>query len=242
MICKHSKGYWTKELTELRKKFKKCKRNFEKRSDPSNQMKLNQCREQFVQAVEKSRQMYLKNLSKELDPKNPNKFWSLINKTRNNYNKPVIQPILRNDNSLAVDDEDIYKEMKILYGQEKLAVKDHLPEWYEKVKQDVVQIEETERQKLTQTPTEVEESDITIKEVEEVIKGMNKLSAPSPEEQILGTMITKGGEQMCMGLQFLFQRCWEQGQLPDGFKLDPKVMLPKPNKPTMKPNHIDLLP
>ncbi|KAH3866248.1 hypothetical protein DPMN_029307 [Dreissena polymorpha] len=72
--------------------------------------------------------------------------------------------------------------MKILYVQEKLTVKDQLPEWYEKVEQNVEQIEETERQKLTQTPTEMEKSDITIKEVEEVIKDMNKLSAQSREE------------------------------------------------------------
>ena len=76
------------------------------------------------------------------------------------------------------------------------------------MEQDVEQKEETEWQTLTQTPTEIkEESDITIKEVQKEIKDMNKLSAPSPEEHILGSMITKGGKQMCMLLQFVFQRC-----------------------------------
>ena len=41
-------------------------------------------------------------------------------------------------------------------------------------------------------------------------------------------MVKNGGEKMARGLLYTFQKSWLKGVLPDAFKLDPKVMLPKP--------------
>ena len=58
----------------------------------------------------------------------------------------------------------------------------------------------------------------------------NNNSAPNPEEQIFNLMLKKGGEEMAKGLLYIFQKSWVKGVLPDTFKLDPKIMLPKPGR------------
>ena len=43
-------------------------------------------------------------------------------------------------------------------------------------------------------------------------------------------MLNKGRYAMARGLHYIFQKSLSRGVLPDAFKLDPKVMLPKPGK------------
>ena len=42
--------------------------------------------------------------------------------------------------------------------------------------------------------------------------------------------LKKGGEAVIEGLHFIIQKSWSMGVLPEAFKLDPKIMLPKPGK------------
>ena len=75
-----------------------------------------------------------------------------------------------------------------------------------------------------------ENSDLRIEEVEAAISQLSNNSAPSPEEKIFNIMLKKGGETLADGLYYIFQKFWSSGVLPNAFKLDPKVMLPKPGK------------
>ena len=75
-----------------------------------------------------------------------------------------------------------------------------------------------------------ENSDLNIEEVETAITCTSNHSAPSPEEKILSVFIKNGGENLLKCLYFLFNTCWEKGTLCTAFKLDPKVLLPKPSK------------
>ena len=43
-------------------------------------------------------------------------------------------------------------------------------------------------------------------------------------------MLKKGGEALARALHYLFQKSGAEGILPDAFKTDPKIMLPKPGK------------
>ena len=54
------------------------------------------------------------------DPKKPGEFWRVVNRAKSNNSKGVIQPIEKEDESLAVSDEEIFTEMKKRYGKESL--------------------------------------------------------------------------------------------------------------------------
>ena len=75
-----------------------------------------------------------------------------------------------------------------------------------------------------------ENSDITIQEVEAAILQTPSNSAPSPEEKIFSVCIRKGGEAIVKAIHYLINKSWSLGVLPQAFKLDPKIMLPKPGK------------
>ena len=55
-------------------------------------------------------------------------------------------------------------------------------------------------------------------------------SAPSPEEQIFYIYLKKGGDAVVRGIHYIIQKSWTRGVIPEAFKLDPKIMLPKPGK------------
>ena len=43
-------------------------------------------------------------------------------------------------------------------------------------------------------------------------------------------LIKNGGEKLLQCLHFLFQKWWAAGELCEALKIDPKVLLPKPDK------------
>lgn len=75
-----------------------------------------------------------------------------------------------------------------------------------------------------------ENSDITEEEVRSAIALARLNSAPSPEEKVFTIMIKRGGDALVKAITYIVQKCWTEGVLPDSFKLDPKIMLPKPGK------------
>ena len=67
------------------------------------------------------------------------------------------------------------------------------------------------------------------KKLKQLYQPFNNNSAPSPEECIFNILL-KGRESMAKALHFIFQKSWSSGVIPDAFKIDPKVMMPKPRK------------
>ena len=131
-------------------------------------------------------------------------------------------------------DEEIFKKMKERYGKETLDVKELESQWYEKVENDTSSRIRIEKKRISE-PTFSENCghenyDLYVEEVVAAIEGLNSNSAPSPEEQVFNSMIKNRGEEMARALLYIFQKCWLKRILPEAFKLDPKVMLPKPGK------------
>ena len=122
--------------------------------------------------------------------------------------------------------------MKLQYGRESLDVKSTNPEWYDEVESFVKSKIETTKNDIMNTviTDDFENQDIYLEEVTRAIDRTNPSSAPSPEEKVFTTLIKKGGDNMTEALVFLFQKCWSTGTLCDSFKLDPKILMPKPGK------------
>ena len=129
-VCRHSKGWWSPKLTQLSKDYKRAE-TFSKRSDEVNERRMKKCLEAFKREETEARNTYLDNLAGMLDPKTSDQFWRVINSERKQKGKNVVQPIKRDDNSLAVTDEEIFYEMRKFYGKETLEMKEIGPEWYD---------------------------------------------------------------------------------------------------------------
>lgn len=108
-VCKHSKGWWNPELTKLSKDYKRAKRKYANRCDEANENRLNEVRRLFKEEEVRARNQYLEEMVKLMDPRKPGQFWKIVNKERKVIGKGVVQPICREDGSLAVNDEDIFK-------------------------------------------------------------------------------------------------------------------------------------
>ena len=135
---------------------------------------------------------------------------------------------------VAVTDEEIFQEMKLRYGKETLDVKTYNEDWFCSVENEVQVKWQDENARIKERDflqkCGHENSDIRIEEVEAAILQSSSNSAPSPEEQIFTVCLKRGGEANFKGLHYLIQKSWAQGVLPEAFKVDPKVMLPKPGK------------
>ena len=79
-----------------------------------------------------------------MDPKKPGEFWKVVNRAKSNNSKGVIQPIEKDDGSLAGSDEEIFTEMKKRYGKESLDVKAHDEDWFNSVEQEIKDISTVE--------------------------------------------------------------------------------------------------
>jgi len=69
-------------------------------------------------------------------------------------------------------------------------------------------MEKIEREKLKENNATYEKMDITLEEVQAAISLMDVKSALSPTKNILGIMISKGGDTMAECLHYLFSKCW----------------------------------
>ena len=169
-----------------------------------------------------------------MDPKKPSQFWKVVNNGRKARCKTVVQPIKRDDGTLAVSDEEIFEEIKERYGKESLDVKEDEPDWYECVEQEGKNRNEIEIHNIKESTysenCSYENSNILVEEVEAAVDALAGYSAPNPEEQVFNIMLKKGKESVAKGLHYIFQKCWTTGVLPEVFKQDAKVMLPKPGK------------
>ena len=146
---------------------------------------------------------------------------------RKNSTKGVVQPIVREDGSVAITDEEIFQVMKLSYGKESFDIKTYDEEWYYEVEEEVKTRVETEeafiKEKDLGNECGYEISDIFIEEVEAAVDQSSSNSAQSPEEQVFNICLKKGGEAVIKGLHYLIQKSWSKGVLlPEAFKLDPK--------------------
>ena len=128
---------WCSRLTELSKDYKKAKRLFSERKYEANKRMLVEILKMFKEEEASSKERYLEELVKLMDPRKPGEFWRIVNRVRKNSTKGVVQPIVREDGSVAITDEEIFQEMKLRYGKESLDVKTYDEEWYYEVEEEV---------------------------------------------------------------------------------------------------------
>ena len=76
-VCSHSKG-WYSWLTELSKDYKKAKRLFSERKYEANKRMLVEILKRFKEEEALSKERYLEELVKLMDPRKPGEFWQIV--------------------------------------------------------------------------------------------------------------------------------------------------------------------
>ena len=103
----------------------------------------------FKEEEVRARNQYLEEMVKLMESRKPEQFWKIVNKERKSTSKSVVQPICREDVSLAVSAEEIFSELKKRYGKESLYVKEYDKDWYESVENDVLQISREHEEEIS---------------------------------------------------------------------------------------------
>jgi len=152
----------------------------------------------------KAKNDYLNEVIKEMDTNNCAIFWKVVNGVRLEESKGVVQPVKREDGTMAITDEEICVEMQKRYGKKTLEVQTEKPDWYKEVEEEVGNVRSTLKRRIHESTYEdncgFENGDIQLAEVKGAIKELPNVTSPSPDEKILTVMLKKGGENMAESL------------------------------------------
>ena len=230
-ICKHSKGFFSQEVKVRLKNVRKYKRIFNTRSDPANFKKFREAKESLCTCLKNEEEKYWTKLMKDLDIKNPEKFWRSHRKHYGGQSKLVTQPLRKGDGSIAKTDTDMAEVISAVYGEEILEVeKDNI--WFKQREEEAHDLYRKESENIRNklyNPDPINE-DFTIEEVSSSIKEMNDGTTPNPYEKVFTLMIKKGGYSIVKALHKLFLYIWQKGLIPQNFINDAKIIIPKPGK------------
>ncbi len=230
-VCKYSKGFFNQEIKNAISEVRKAKRTFNVRSSPRNFDAFLESKDHLCNLLRKEATEYWDKLIRDLDIRDPKKFWKTHAAHTNNNKKFVIQPIVRSDGTVASSDKEIAQEMMNTYGRENLDVSSQT-RWYNEIESEAKQIVERETNKIKDQnyiPTR-DNTDFSLSEVDAAIDCICDDTAPNPDENINPQMIKRAGTEFRTALLRLFQLCWCQGKFPNKFKEDHKNPIPKPDK------------
>ena len=111
-VCKHSKPFWSDNLSHLSAELQKAQKNYKKRSDPSNRIIMKCCRDTFRDALVTEKNSWIHRKLEGLNTKDCIKFWKRYKNMFTPKRESCIGHLYNEHGKLTQSDED--KE-EILY-------------------------------------------------------------------------------------------------------------------------------
>ncbi len=223
-ICKHSKCFYTTKLRELHKKLKDAKKKFKGRRDQKNLDILNKATEEYNTVYLDERKSFWKKVCEETTPKT---LWETVNKILKRNKCSAIQPLRNDDGSYEFDDKEIARRLKEVHiSRTGTSVSAQFDDnWKTYVEHEIETILEQEKNGLAD-PVEQYNIDIDTSEVRCAIEKLKPNSSPGPDG-ILPIMLLKGKNIVSPLLTLIYQEGWKEGRVPNRWKEDHKVFIPK---------------
>ena len=229
-VCRHSRPYFTHELKALQDKSRNARAKFKKRSDEHNLNVLNKARDEYTEAYTKAQINWWNKTLESVDQRN---LWQTVNKITNSHCRSAVQPIRINGCDYAFDDKSIcdrLEEVHIHRSHVQPGAFDE--EWRVEVEREVDRLIQSETDNVN-SPQYVTQSsynrDISTAEVRNALTSMNINASPGPDG-ILPVMLAKAVSACTPYLKHLYNKCFRSGQIPQLWKRDNRVYLPKPAK------------
>ena len=110
-ICRHSKPFWTKKLTQLCNEMREARKAYQKRNTDERKEKMRKTREAFDEARKKECENFIMDKTKNLNVTQARSFWKKFNALFKKRDKPGIDPLEEQDGSFLTTPEEIEEKM-----------------------------------------------------------------------------------------------------------------------------------
>ncbi len=222
-ITKHSKAFFTPKLKELQDKLRKAQARFKGRRDRKNQETLNIAKSEYNDTYVLERDKFWQEIC---DKTNPSNLWDTVKKIISGNKHNVVQPLRNEDGSYEFDDAKIADRLKATHITRENNTSTLDPDWKVEVETELTEIITQNRSRLG-SPREPYNYDLTESEMQYAIRSLKIASSPGPDG-ILPVMLHKGCDVLTSAMTLAYQQCWETGTIPDHWKTDDKIFVPKP--------------
>ena len=211
-ICKHSKPFWTEELTILAGAIKTALNKFKYRRNPSNQLRLEEAKQQFKETLLKEKNSWIHSQLCGLNVVQSNEFWARYRKLFLQEEETFIGCLEDSDGNLR--HEECEKEeilFDTFFGGRHLRGLQFDDQHLVRIKQNVAafsaDLEEVDEE------LDPEENPVEQEEVITAIKSLKSSSSPDCDGIHPRMMKNLGGNALEF-LTKLYQRCWDTSLWP----------------------------
>jgi len=221
VICRYSKPWYNREMSEQLQKQREAKKKWRKRKSPSNYAAYQSMLRQTEQMLEAVKASWWEHEVSKLDTAPQVGKWKIINKLTRVDVQGGIQPIKVNDGFVFEDDEilkemehhHIYKDCDYTVSVSDLSGADD----------QIVCMEDTEQN--GPSDQDVQFAPITDTEISATFGCGTNTPGPDGISAQLINIADRLEMSKCLGL--LWNEVWKSGRLPPEWKLEHRVLLPK---------------
>ena len=107
IISCHTKPYWTKKLSDLSKKLRNARKNYNKRNTDRNKAQLTQCKIEFDEERQRACQEFIMKKTKNLNAVESHKFWKEFKKITIQKTNQKVSPLDDGDGGLVTECKEI---------------------------------------------------------------------------------------------------------------------------------------
>ena len=237
-VSKHSKPYWTPELTVLSDVLRQDLKAYLTRNTDSALTIYQSSKEKFETARQKACQQFILKKTKDLNTSQAQKFWKEFNKLFKSTSDQTVEALQAADGSIITENADIEKEMFETFFKAKHIVNNDA-QFDNNFCQDIEKLYDDIKNSNFEPCEEMSNRfaissslycPITPLEVSSTIKGIKVLAASFDNQEVHQSMLKKLGPNAILALSKLYTLCLRNGLwLWNNAKV---IFLKKEGKPT----------
>ena len=218
-VSKHSKPYWTPELTILSEKLRFDLKSYLTRNTDSALAAYLSSKSSFEEARKIACQQFILRQTKNLNTSQANKFWKEFNRLFKPPSNQMVEALLSEDGSILTENEDIEKEMFSTFFQAKhieANTSQFNDEFFHEINDLYNHIKSSDFQPCGDTLDRFPHSSllycpVTQWEVSETINGIKSLAASFDNQEMHQSMLKKLGSNAIYALSKLYTLCLRNG-------------------------------
>ena len=220
VVCEHSKPWFTRELSEQLKGQRQVKKAWRRRRTPRNEAEYHKVLKRTEEMISEAKQKWWEKEVNKLKTASQAEKWKIISRVTNSDMKMGIQPV-KMDGSYVFQDSEILKAMEEYHvkGDGSNVTDD---DWVS-----------AELRSLMERRKDIKEDDVMNAAItyEEIRSTFGLCSDTPGPDGLSARMIDKASrDQMISCLSHLWNKVWTKGALPPEWKLEHRMLIPKPGK------------
>ena len=220
VVCEHSKPWFTRELAEQLKRQRQVKKMWRRRRTPRNDAEYHKVLKRTEEMITEAKQNWWEKEVNKLKTASQAEKWKIISRVTNSDMKMGIQPV-------EMHGKYVFQDSEILNAMEEYHVKS-----------DGSRVTEDDRvnaevRSLMERRKDIKDYDVmNVAITNEEIRSTFGLCSDTPgPDGISARMINKASrDQMILCLSHLWNKVWTDGTLPPEWKLEHRMLIPKPGK------------